>query len=97
MFAIGQPSTDSLGARMHEAYGSSGTNVTTVVRPEGLFGTVAARGVDLPPGSEPPGTMGTGVAVLDPQLRGQATMEQWSTPPKGEILKRTVTPPTGHV
>ncbi len=80
---------------MHEAYGSSGTNVTTAVRPEGLFGRCAAREVDLPPGSEPPGAMGTGVAELDPQLRGQATMEQWSTPPKGENFETDSDPAHG--
>ncbi len=33
MFAIGQPSTDSVGARRYETYGSSGTGAAAAVRP----------------------------------------------------------------
>jgi len=53
-------------------------------RTRGSFGTTAARVVDLPRGSEPPGTRGTGVK-LDPQLGGPADMEQLLTPPTGRF------------
>lgn len=83
MFANGQPSTDSVRARRHEAYGSSGTGATSAVKPKEPDEQPLHRQLTAHLDRSRRAPKGTGVAELDPQLSGLATMRHCATPPTG--------------
>lgn len=97
MFANGQPSTDSVRARKHETYGSSGTSATSTVKPKEPDKRPPHRQLTTHLDRSRRAPWGTGVSELDPQLSGLAIMRHCATPPTGRGFDTDTTPAHGSI